>query len=421
MNFKSYYFTKNSSFRPRIQEPPSGLLSFIVVIPAYLEENIIRTLESLKAARLPSGHIEVIVVHNFPETESQVNKGICTDQYRQAMEWSGKNSIDSRKFFPLLAGDLPARHAGAGLARKTGMDEALYRFGSAGIPEGIILSLDADTLVSDNYFTAIEKALERNPGCGGCLIPFSHPLEGDEFKPEVYDAILQYELHLRYYKHILKYTGFPHAHYTIGSCFVVKAGVYAQHGGMNQRKAGEDFYFLNKLFPHTHFPEAAGTIVHPSPRPSVRVPFGTGPVINRLINDPGSQYMTYDPDSFFELKKLFNLVPAFFPFNPASVNNMCSKLPNGLQEFLSGQEFLKKLEEISRNTSSRESFVKRFYLWFDGFRVVKYLNFAHMSYFRKIPVGEAAKEFYCRIGEPHPDDSSRELLYRFRRLDGVAG
>ena len=47
---------------------------------------------------------------------------------------------------------MPAKDAGVGLARKTGMDEALYRFNMLGKPEGIILSYDADSLCWEKLF-----------------------------------------------------------------------------------------------------------------------------------------------------------------------------------------------------------------------------------------------------------------------------
>ena len=62
----------------------------------------------------------------------------------------------------------------------------------------------------------------------GCTIYFEHPIEGDEYPPEVYDAIIQYELYLRYYLQALRYTGYPYATHTVGSCFAVKASVYAK-------------------------------------------------------------------------------------------------------------------------------------------------------------------------------------------------
>ncbi len=36
-----------------------------------------------------------------------------------------------------------------------------------------------------------------------------------------------------------------------------------------------------------------------------------------------------------------------------------------------------KMEEINSNTSGNKSFIKRFFGWFNMFRIVKYLNYVH--------------------------------------------
>ena len=53
--------------------------------------------------------------------------------------------------------------AKAGTARKAGMDEAVRRYNLLGKPQGIIVSLDADTLVDENYLVEIENYFRKNP------------------------------------------------------------------------------------------------------------------------------------------------------------------------------------------------------------------------------------------------------------------
>jgi hypothetical protein len=100
---------------------------------------------------------------------------------------------------------------------------------------------------------------------------------------EVFDAVANYELHQRYYLLAVRYTGYPYAFHTVGSCFAVRAEAYCRAGGMSRRQAGEDFYFIQKLAGQGGFTECRSTSVYPSPRPSDRVPFGTGPDISRQI------------------------------------------------------------------------------------------------------------------------------------------
>ena len=73
----------------------------------------------------------------------------------------------------------------------------------------------------------------------------------------------------------MKYSNLPYSFHTIGSAFALTASAYTRQGGMNRRKAGEDFYFINKLIKGEIFGEINDTKVIPSPRISDRVPFGT--------------------------------------------------------------------------------------------------------------------------------------------------
>ncbi len=64
------------------------------------------------------------------------------------------------------------------------------------------------------------------------------------------------------------------------------------------------------------------------------------------------------------------------------------ELPKGIMQFISPEEWTLKLREIKGNTSGIQSFRKRFFGWFNLFRIVKYLNSIHNSFMEKKPVGE---------------------------------
>ena len=420
MGFAGNYFLRHTFLIPQITEPPSGLLSYCVVIPSYLEDDLLSTLNGLKQTDRPKGDIEVLIVINFSESDSDVNKEKNLEQYHELVGWCESHSDSRLRFWSVLAADLPKKHAGAGLARKIGMDLALKRFNQINNPDGWILSLDADTKVEKNYFIAIEGKLKySNNDFGGCIITFAHSLDQDTFTEDVKKAIISYELHLRYYKNILQTIGFPFARYTIGSCFGVKAGVYARHGGMNRRKAGEDFYFLNKLFPHEKFAEVNETCVYPSSRPSQRAPFGTGPVIHKMVSSGESEFLTYHPQAFYDLEKMLASVSSWFDMKPEKLKFVLEKYSMALQEFLIKNSFLEKIKEIQQNTASQEAFRKRFFLWFDGFRVVKYLNFAHSNYYSKIPVQQAVLDFLAYIREVVEYNDKYNLLLYLRKRDIV--
>ena len=60
----------------------------------------------------------------------------------------------------VLIDDLDSKHAGVGWARKLGMDLAIQRFRSINF-NGIIVGLDADTVVEPNYLNAINSFFLR--------------------------------------------------------------------------------------------------------------------------------------------------------------------------------------------------------------------------------------------------------------------
>jgi hypothetical protein len=145
------------------------------------------------------------------------------------------------------------------------------------------------------------------------------------------------------------------------------------------------------------------------------VPFGTGPVVTKLSEQKDTEYLTYSPGSFYDLKFLFHEVLGFY--DPTSIDRITEILPLPVKEFLVIQKFQEKLEEIRANTSSIETFVKRFYAWFDGFMVVKFLNYTHQRYYKRIPVKEAATEFLCKTEYLVDTMEVRDLLDLFRKLD----
>jgi hypothetical protein len=65
---------------------------------------------------------------------------------------------------------------------------------------------------------------------------------------------------------------------------------------MSRRQAGEDFYFIQKVAMQGRYGECRTTRVHPSPRPSDRVPFGTGPDIARQIGNRPLDASAKHPD-----------------------------------------------------------------------------------------------------------------------------
>jgi hypothetical protein len=214
----------------------------------------------------------------------------------------------------------------------------------------------------------------------------------------------------------MRFTGFPYAHHTVGSCFGVRVDTYASQGGMNRRKGGEDFYFLHKIIPLGRFIDITTTRVVPSPRESYRVPFGTGPAITKRISE-GSEMLTYAPEAFTDLKQFFSAADEYYKSDPSTVHLKLGMLSPAMKEFLNGIEVLAAIAEINSNTGSAESFINRFFRWFDAFRMVKFLNFASREYYPKIKVTEGAAELLRLLNVPVVSNEPGKLLGVFRTIE----
>ncbi len=305
MGFASGYLEQRTLFPELIKEAPDKNTGIIVVVPAYDEPGIARLLDSLaKCSAVPCG-IEILVIVNAPASASRESLANNILAIGNINSWKSENS---QAFFRLYPVELsPSCHSswGVGMARKTGMDEAVRRFDSIDMPGGIILNLDADCTVDSNYFESVYNGFLLRKERSACSIYFEHPVSGSDFTENIYRYIVLYELHLRYYYQGLLFSGYPEVFHTVGSATGVRALTYVKAGGMNRKQAGEDFYFIQKLIPAGGYFSLNSTAVRPSPRPSFRVPFGTGAAIARLSENKEPVLLTYNVDAFRELKEFF--------------------------------------------------------------------------------------------------------------------
>jgi hypothetical protein len=419
MGFADQYLNKQRGFSPYIFDLPSEKLRFAVVIPVYCEPFFINTLISLWNCQRSRGHVEVIIVVNSAEDADPkiIDSNKVTIDF--VCKWIEGHHDPTMRFFLIEKLNMPANDAGVGLARKTGMDEALYRFNLLNKPGGFILSFDADSQCDSNYFAAIEDSINCNPVVKGFDIYFEHPVSGMDFPEKVYHGIIDYELHLRYVNQFLRYAGFPFAYHTVGSCFGVRADIYAGQGGMNKRKAGEDFYFLHKIIPLGNFIDISTTRVIPSPRESNRVPFGTGTAISKYLSSTAEEILTYAPECFLALSSFFQQAEKLFKIKAAAINEIIDRLPLPLKNCLLDMHMIEAINEINANCRSLDTFINRFYRWFDAFRVIKYLNYASRGHFKQIPVHEAVMRFLHKAGYKNiPETASAyELLMLLREIE----
>ncbi len=271
---------------------------------------------------------------------------------------TGENSFDDK-------------NGGVGLARKIGMDYTLRLFDYKCKSKKIIICLDADCTVSQDYLTSVYDGFSSDDAHAG-YVNFEHVLDSDN---EINRAIINYEIFLRYYVLGLKYAGSPFAFHTIGSTMICDYESYINIGGMNKRKAGEDFYFMEKLAKNYKIHRLAGGTVYPSSRPSWRVPFGTGQRVNRFLSKIRDEYLLYNPETFKLLRKWNETF-----LNPKSESSEfyaaeAKRIDRRVYEFLSENNFFEDWNKIVAHSNKPEQLAKQKIFWFDGFRTLKFVHF----------------------------------------------
>lgn len=405
----NFYLSKYGFLPAQLTESVHPETGIIIVIPCFNEPYLISSLQSLAACDHPSCVIEVLVVINSGIHHSEVIKEQNKKSFAAFKHF--KNTQNSPfNFHCIFINDLPKKHAGVGLARKIGMDEAVARFDHIDT-DGIIVCFDADAKVETNYLVEIEKHFKRYPKSPACSIHFEHPTKGDDYEAEIYEGIKNYELHLRYYNQAMKYANLPFAYHTVGSSMAVRASAYQKQGGMNKRKAGEDFYFIHKIIALGNFSELKTTKVIPSPRESDRVPFGTGRAIADWIAAGKAAYQSYDLNSF-------DLIRTFVSETGAMYRGELPFISDAFNLYLTEQDFESRLREIRNNTTDYESFLKRFFVWLDAFQVLKIVHFLRDHQFPNQSLIQSANQLLSRLDPSKSQEYGLEkLLDEFRLLE----
>lgn len=266
--------------------------------------------------------------------------------------------------------ELPDK-GGVGLARKLGLDLGLALLEDGGIEDGVLVCLDADTRVEENYLPAVRRAFSAPDAWAG-VVDYAHEARTRETgTPEEAAAVICYELFLRYHVLGLAYAGSPYAFPTIGSTMACTARAYVAVSGMNQRQAGEDFYFLQQLAKTGRVRRISETTVHPSPRPSWRVPFGTGQRVGRFLAGGQDEYVLHDPRTFDVLKRWLETVGQSLDNGAEDLLARAEAVCPALRAFLEQGDFAGVWPGLKKNNPDARKRLAQFHRWFDGFKTIK--------------------------------------------------
>lgn len=357
---KPHDFQKYLRKNPAPQLNHTGFTRF-VVIPVCDENGYIdATLAGLAAAPGIERTLVVLVI-NHPANASPERK--AANAGLTARLEHGASPLPHLAYF--TAFDL---EGGVGRARKLGMDACLATLTPESVEQALFWSLDADSPVEPDYFTATEAEFEKHSEYAALSIRVRHQ-PGET--PELERAIREYERYLGNYVERLRQAGSPYAFQTIGSAFAVRATAYLRAGGMRVREGGEDFYFLQAVAKTGKVGTLGRALVHPSPRPSDRVPFGTGPSVRKLLEGGAVPEI---PDTPFDgLKTL--LAAAARPGALEEPAKFLAGLPAPIRQFLTQNKFAANWPQVLANTpATGEARLAAFHQWFDGLKTLRLLH-----------------------------------------------
>ena len=410
------YLRKRAEGEPwKIFDAPTRSFSGAIIIPSLAEAaNLPQTLESLShnPAVLLNRFLILIIVNQRADAS-----GAETADNHKTLQmlplWKQQYGLNNLFWVDAasIGAELPPKQ-GVGLARKIGLDLALplldYRDG-----DPLLICLDADTVVQPDYLHAISSHFAATTA-GGASISYRHRPAANEAGQS---AIDRYELFLRIYVLGLDLAGSPYAFHTVGSAMACQASAYVASGGMNRRLAGEDFYFLQQVHKTSGVVPLVGTIVHPSPRSSTRVPFGTGRSVGDMLEDGEQRLLFYQPVVFSIVGEWLECMAENSGADASELLNRAAAISPVLHDVMEQAGFRASWENLKKNNREGEKLTAAFHGWFDAFRTMRLIHeLSDRAYPRIEPEGAVAPLFE-RAGHVAPDSLS-EQLELLRSLQG---
>ncbi len=247
---------------------------------------------------------------------------------------------------------------GVGWARKTAMDYISKISNS----NDFILSLDADTVFSKEYFSSVINVFTKNPNAVALSNPYYHKLTNSDAEDK---AILRYEIYMRNYAINMLLINSPYAFTALGSSISLPVSAYKAIGGLTPKLSGEDFYFLQKLRKYGNIIVHNNEKVYPAARFSDRVFFGTGPAMIKGNTGNWESYPVYHHSLFENIKKTYDCFYSLFYED--------CKTP--MTEFLNMQFGSNDIwPQLRNNHKDAEHFVRACHEKVDGLRILQYLK-----------------------------------------------
>ena len=370
MNHKYHKYLNKKSAHEKwaIQkDPKKESFDFIITIPCYDEyDYIFKTLESINEQdqSLLSRTLVSIVINNSDmenqqviDTNHQTFQKLNASKYNYEMIVTDAFSRDNA---------LIEKDAGVGMARKISVDIALPWSHAY----SIICFIDADVELSKDYLSTIHSSYKKDKW-EAATINFKH--QRDE--PKTVEFIDQYEEFLKKTAINLKASNSPYSYVPLGSTMICTRNGYITAGGMNKRKAAEDFYFLQELQKTAGIFYINDILIYPSSRFLNRSYLGTSTRLKQCLDgDLNIDSLNYSSKSFNILSEWINTGLGGQEKSYSVMLKECNRIDINLSEILINHNFEKAWKGII-NAPSYSHFEKQFHRWFDAFKTLKLLKY----------------------------------------------
>ena len=342
--------------------------NFFIVVPCYNEfDYIFETLKSINVQneKILKKTLVIIVINNSIE-EIKTIKNNNQNTYQKL--------INKKYNFDFIAIDsfsnnyaIPKKLAGVGYARKIGLDFSLsYILNN----KAILCCLDADTLISKDYLKKIKENFKKNIDVA--VINFKHQKSKNLI---IEKGIRQYENLIKKIAKKIELTGSPYGYVSMGSTIVCNVKSYIACGGMNTKKATEDFYFLQALAKYTNIEKIDDILIFPSSREENRVYLGTGFRMNEYIKNKSFKNLKFSDDSFLEISKIIKISEKYWADNYNDLINEMNKKINPLAvEFLIKKDLENIWTKFKKNAKNKSQFQLFFHQWFDALSIMQLLK-----------------------------------------------
>lgn len=396
------YAEPESKIVDALFENVTARYKYCVVIPAHDENSdFLLRLSQHSSLKEAAQQVLLILVVNRPDGSppNPHNQQLCRSVLNSNLV-TNKEHLTLAKFNKLnillvdrssSENTIALKH-GVGLARKIGSDIAVKLHHMNKLDTNWFYSTDADAYLPNNYFSDVIFTASQQNSISACVFNFSHQRQPNP----VSEATCMYETALKYYRSGLEWAGSPYAFYTLGSTLAITIDAYCKVRGFPKRPAGEDFYLLNKLAKVGNVVFRPDIHIELEARLSQRVPFGTGPAVQEILNlhNNNQEYCYYDPKIFIFLKQWLDWITHssnhYFAARTskkpvttvikAHFSLATAELPNEVILAAESLSFIKFIEHAAQQCHNEKNFLNHFHDWFDGFKTLKFIHYIQAQY-----------------------------------------